>query len=190
MIDYNKTIDLPVLIVDIGKEVGSIKDFVINYETGQLLGFLLSEGILEKQRVVKIEDVKEIGEDAVMISNDQVILPLKNLQFFKESLDKKIKIRNNTVITESGQKLGEVADFDFDDISNKLAKLYVKAGFIKSLFKGKMIIDFSNIISIGKDIIVVKDDRIKEKIEQPIAEKVAPKEIVSDVMPTQIKTDL
>lgn len=181
MIDYNQTIGSPVLVVSSNKEIGKIKELIINFETGKLLGFQLSEGLLKEQRVLRLEDVKEIKDNKIFVDNDISIKPLHNFGQFEELLKKDIKIKNNNVVTESGKELGLIVDFYIDEVSYKIDKLFVKNSFLRDLFKGKLIISFDKIVSISKNAIVVKDDFVKDKINQPLVAKVEHKEMVSDV---------
>ncbi len=181
VINYNETIGVPVLVKDDGKEVGKFRKFIINFENGRILGLLLSAGVLEKSPVIKIEDVMSFGKDAIMIKNDEVIKPLKAIGIWKDLLAKKVKIKGNQVVTESGDKLGMVKNFEVDDVSYKLVRFYVSQGFLRDLFKGELIIPFDDIVSIGKDAIIVRDNVVKEKRDEAIVSKVETKEAATDV---------
>lgn len=181
MIDYNQIIGSPVLVVSNNKEIGKVKELIINFETGKLLGFQLSEGLLKELRVLRLEDVKEMKDTKIFVDNDISIKPLHNFSQFEDLLKKEIKIKDNNVVTESGRELGTIVDFSLDEVSYKIDKLFVKNSFLRDLFKGKLIISFDKIISISKSAIVVKDDFIKDKISESIVEKVEHKEMVSDV---------
>ncbi|MFA6296858.1 MAG: PRC-barrel domain-containing protein [Patescibacteria group bacterium] len=182
MIDYNETIGATILVVSSNKEIGKINEFIINFETGKLLGFQLSEGLLKEQRILRIEDVKEIRDGNVFVDSEMSVKPLNNFGLFEELLKKEIKIKDNNVVTESGEELGKVVDFEMDDISYRLEKMYVKTGFLRKLFKGQLIISFDKIVSISKKAIVVKDDLVREEQRKPVSAKLEQKEMISDVV--------
>lgn len=182
IISYKKIIGLPVLIVKDGKEIGTVEEFIVDFDNGKLMGLVLSSGILVKDRIVRVEDVSEFGKDAIMIPHDQVIKSLKVVGILKDLLNKKIKIIGNKVITQSGEELGNVKDYEVDMASNKLVKLIVSSGILKDLFKGELIITANNIISIGQDAIVVRDNMVKEKKEEAVVSKVSNNEMAVDVL--------
>lgn len=180
-IDYNKTIGLPILVIKDGKEVGSVREFVVDFDNGLILGLLLSAGILERNRVIKIRDVKEFGKDSIMIEDEKVIMPLRMIGVFRDLLKKKIKIKGNRVVTESGEELGEVKNYEVDDISYKISKIFVSEGVLKDLFKGELIVRADNIVSIGKDAIIVRDNVVKEK-DEAVVSKIESQEAAVDVL--------
>ncbi len=182
MINYNKTIGLPIMIFGGSNEVGRVKELIINFETGKLLGLQLSEGLLKEQRILRLEEIKEFKDDGIFVASDVAVKPLRNFSLFEELLKKDIKIKGNNVVTESNKELGIVFNFFLDNISYKIDKLYVKTNFLRDLFKGRLIISFDKIVSISKSAIVVKDDFVKDKILMPEVAKIEHKEMVSDVV--------
>lgn len=182
MISYKKVVGLPVLVAEDEQEVGRVKKLVINFDNGNFLGLLLSAGILEKDdRVIRIDDIDEFRKDAVLISSERVISPINEIGILRNLLKKNIKIKGNKVVTESGDELGEVKDFEVDDVVYKIAKLFVSSGVLKDLFKGELIISFNEIVLIGKDAIIVKDKVVREGKEEAVVSKVESKRLVSDV---------
>ena len=73
------------------------------------------------------------------------------------------------VETKSGQKLGKVKDFELDEISLDLKKIYVRPNsYVKGFVVGDLIIDKSSIVSVSEEKIVVEDLNEREfaKIEE------------------------
>jgi len=116
---YSKTKNLKIVSIESGEELGEIKDIVIDYNNGIFLGLLL-----KNKNVVHAEDVDKFGEDAVMVKSAQDVVPLKDNHDFQEIIKERIKITGNKVVTQSGDELGEVKDYEVDEVENKLSKIF------------------------------------------------------------------
>lgn len=152
---FSEVKKLNIVSVDSGSVVGEIKDVMIDPANGNFLALLL-----KKKMLVLADDIAKFGEDAVMVNNDNDVVPLQDNEHIVELLKQKIEIIDNSVVTQSGDNLGEVKDLEVDEVSNKLSKISISTGFFKDLFKGELQITLDKIISIGQDAIVVKDSVI------------------------------
>lgn len=155
---YSKIIFLPVLSGG-GKKLCKIKDLIIDHANGRFLGiFCLKPGLIFSAKFfIRAENVKNFGENAVMTESEKMLEnPYENRKV-SEILKEKIKIKDNKVLTESGSDLGEVKDYEVDLISNKLSKIIVSGGIFRDFFRGELIIPHLQIVSLGRDAIIVKD---------------------------------
>jgi|TARA_Y100000031_G_C8253029_1_gene401451 sporulation protein YlmC with PRC-barrel domain len=73
------------------------------------------------------------------------------------------KIIGNKVISQSGQFLGRVVDFEIDTFGQNIIKYYVAGGFL-NLPKDSLLINVKQIVEIKKDSIIVEDAVIPEKV--------------------------
>lgn len=165
ILSYNKIIGLPLISNHNGKKLGKVEDLIINPENGKFLGLIiLMPRFFSKKIAVLINDIKNIDTAGVIIKNENILHSLDDLDnLVKKIVLKKIKIKNNKVLTKSGDNLGEVRDFEIDTNYNIVSKIYVSGGIIKDLIRRELIISRSQIISINKKAIVVKDIIIKSK---------------------------
>lgn len=163
-INYNKTIGLVVLAIKTGQKLCKIKDFVIDANSGKFLGiFCIKSGfIFTSKYFIKAEKIKNFGENAIMVEDEKSLENPYQNKIIAPIIKKRIKIKNNEVLTELGSDLGEVKNFEVDLISNKLSKIIVSDGIFQDFFKGEIIIPYSQIVSIGRDAIIVKDVVIKQ----------------------------
>jgi len=155
---YSHLIKLSIVSVESGNKLGEVAGLIINYDTGKCLALLLKpDSVFGKKKIVLFDDINNLGDDAVMVQNKGSIIPLKSSDELATVVKKDIKIISNKVITYSGDLLGEIKDYEFDEVSFKLTKLFVSTGFLKDLIKGELIITANKIVSIGRDAIIVKD---------------------------------
>jgi uncharacterized protein YrrD len=166
LLNYNKTLGLPIVSVKTGQKLCKIKDFVIDYSTGRFLGvFCFRQGfIFSAKFFIKTERIKNFGENAAMIENETALENPKQKQNEKVAglIKEKIKIKENKVLTESGSNLGKAKNYEVDLISQKLSKITVSGGIFGDFLRGEVIIPHEKIISIGRDAIIVKDAVVKE----------------------------
>ncbi len=67
------------------------------------------------------------------------------------------------VLTKSGKYLGRVVNFDWDDISDSVQKLYVEKRVLRFFAVKKYVIARSQIVRILKSKIIVEDAVLHEK---------------------------
>ncbi|MBU1177957.1 PRC-barrel domain-containing protein [Patescibacteria group bacterium] len=164
---HSQVTKLAVVSISSGENLGKIADLVINSDGGQCLALLIQpEGILVAKKIILIDDVSDFGDDVVMVQNEKMVVPFRDNEDLKQIVDQGAKIIDNEAITYSGELLGEVKDYEVDEESNKISRLFISTGLIKDLFKGELIITADKIVSIGKDAIIVKDAVVTEKLKR------------------------
>ena len=163
---YSQIINSPIVSIESGEKLGRVIDLVINYENGKCLALLIQpEGTFVRKKIVLVDDISSFGDDAVMVQNENFTIPLKSSDEITAIVKKDIKIVSNKAVTYSGDLLGEVKDYEFDEISFKLTKLFISTGFLKDLVRGELVVVANKIMSIGRDAIIVKDAVVSENIE-------------------------
>jgi len=163
VISHNKIINLPVYFEN--KKIGVVLNIIIDPERGLFLYL-----ILDKNRYIKVESIKEFFSNKVLIKDKKI-----------NEITEKYKniIINNKVCTLAGEGLGRVSDFEIDLTTNKLSKIYVSGGnIIKQLIRGELIINKDQIISMEEkkitvDNIILKSKNVKDKLLQPRKEELA-----------------
>ncbi|MBL7054056.1 PRC-barrel domain-containing protein [Patescibacteria group bacterium] len=81
------------------------------------------------------------------------------------------KIINLPVYTESANYLGKIIDVEFDKDGDLLNYIVKSSNFIKNLFKGSLIINKIQVLSITDKKMIVQDNSLKEKqiVSAPVA---------------------
>ncbi len=70
------------------------------------------------------------------------------------------------VITASGQELGKVGSFDLDTESGRLTTIRVKTrGLVKGLLDQELFVDWSEVVSVDEDKVVVSDASVREGVK-------------------------
>lgn len=157
---YNKTKNLPLISKKQNTRLGKVDELIIDFNNGNFLGLTITKGgILSRKKFINLKDIFRFDKNAVVLKSKGIIRQIKNVSKIGEIIRSEIKIKNNKAITQSGQYIGTIKDFEVDLDVNKLSKLIVGKGIIPGL--ERQTIPYSQIISIKKEAIVVRDVVVK-----------------------------
>jgi len=138
---------------------------LVNADNGAILAFIGRKEILMPDKILlSPTPVKLVGQTPEKESKEIIHLALKNRQFVLKS----------RVETESGHYLGRVFDFEFDDISWKIQRIFISDRILFRALTEQLQIPKEDILFIGKDKIIVRDGLIKRenlaRVAQPNSE--------------------
>lgn len=159
-IKASTTIGLPVISIQTGEKINTLKEVIYDGASNQVKAFVVDEkGWFHGAKIISMNDIQSIGEDAIMVTTEEAILSAS------EHYDSSISTISNSdnfltkseVITEGGKKLGRVTDIYFDFPSGLVNSIEVSEGLIEDLKSGTKKIRIQDIITIGVDSLIVKD---------------------------------
>lgn len=136
----------------VGPLEGIVTGFLIIRETGKIYAFKINEG-----RYVLFSNIKNLADNEI-VTFPHTIAPIeKDARVL--ALDKeKFGILKNQAVTESGDILGEIRDFEFDDLDGQVVKYYVKTGLLANMLKGQLIIHKDQVVALKKEAVIVRDN--------------------------------
>lgn len=146
-----------VFTVDEGQKIEDVDDVIYNPLTNKVEALLISpSGIFSEAKVILLKDARGIGKDAIIIQNSEM---MKGTSQIAENLAS-IATHNdylteNKIITENGVDLGKVVDILFDSHSGIVEGFEVSQG-LKDVATGKKFVKVADIITVGKDALIVK----------------------------------
>ena len=158
---YTKIVGTPIFEDDGLRPVTTIKDVVVDPETGKLVGLVVNSS---KNLVITPLDILS-WQDGMYISGRDAIIHGSEVLRLKKIQESGIRIFNNRVETQSGKYLGKVVDFSVDNNLFTIKKLYVSKGFLGLIRYDSKIIPYRNIIEILADKIIVKEDLMAIKVK-------------------------
>ena len=116
-------------------------------------------GLLGGERLwVPVDAVHGLGEDAVTINAEADARAPADAPEAVALVKAKRGIIGNKVITENGERLGEVRDYEFDPDTFALTSLSVPAGM--NVVGEILTIPVDKVLTIGEDVIVVATDAV------------------------------
>lgn len=140
------------------EDIGEVKDVVFNPTTGRIEALILDEGgWFSDAKILPFSDVFFAGEDRVIIETNSAIKKGGEVTSRISSLVQENEyIKNSSVITEHGKKLGKVIDILFDRATGKVEQVEVSEGFFSSIMSGTKTVNLRDIESVG-DTLIVRD---------------------------------
>lgn len=157
---------LPLITISDGKEMGVIRQLVINPEMGRIEFLLLNDGPwYTEPKVLPYELVLGIGHDAVTTESATALDALPETAEVVQFLERKVEVIGTRVITRRGRMIGLVAEMAIEIESGRVVACEIVntekqfLGFVPS----------EGILTFGRDVLVVDekiDDLFIESLDQ------------------------
>ncbi|RYX78659.1 hypothetical protein EON76_02965 [bacterium] len=150
-------IGLKVVTVDTGTVIETVDDIAYDPINHRITALLVdSGGLFSSAKAIHIDDVRNIGEDAVIVHDDSAIRSTKELSSDVRSIsDSNKHLVKTNVLTIDGKELGKVTDIFFDSANGYVESMEVSQGGLKIMTEGKKSIKPSDIVTIGADATIV-----------------------------------
>jgi uncharacterized protein YrrD len=150
-------IGLNVITIDTGTIIETVDDIAYDPTDHRIVALLVdSGGLFSSAKAIHMDDVRNIGEDAVIVHDASVIKSLKELSDSVRSISSSNKhLVKTKVVTVDGKELGRVTDIYFDSASGYAETMEVSQGGLKTITEGKKSIKPSDIVTIGADATIV-----------------------------------
>jgi len=157
MTSYEFVKGLPVITMAEGKQVGKVDDVVVDPDRKAVSWLRLHSGgmgSLGGERLwVSAAAVHGIGEHAVTINAEADARAAADAPEALALVKAKRGIIGNKVMTENGERMGEVRDYEFNPDTFALTSLSIPPGM--NLVGDIVTIAGDKVITIGEDVIVV-----------------------------------
>lgn len=147
-------VGMPIINLANGETVGRVRDVFFNPESRRISGILVDAGgWLKGPRKICYADLTGIGEDAITIENDSVIL--------KEAVEEECivagegTLMGNKVMTRDGNELGTIADVIFDHSTGEITHYQLSEGIVQDMLEGRETLPVDTEFQFGKDALIV-----------------------------------
>jgi uncharacterized protein YrrD len=158
---------MPILTLEEGVRLGEVRDLIVDPTSAHVLALVLDRRAPGGEtQVVATANVRHVGAAAITVENRGSLVLLSQVPRFQELARLRRPIEGRMVISENGERLGQVADLLVDETTFRADSL-----ILRSLMKRGPAIPIARVRTIGTDAIVVRPE--------PPAEPAAP--IVSEV---------
>jgi uncharacterized protein YrrD len=140
-------------VIDVnGKKIGFIKDLLIDFNHGEVKGFVVSSNrIFNKNIHIIREDIIAFNETMIIKSSRATGL----IEF--------LRLKNLDIIDHCGEIIGIIEDILFDARTFKISGIIVSQGFFHNFVWGKRIILIQSTILGDKNLLYYsKDDKINQ----------------------------
>ena len=159
---YSEVLNLPVVCANNGKKAGVIKDIIFCPENREVSALLLEHKGLEiKKKVVRLKDILNLGDDAVIINSPDCVESLGKASYTNEFKDEG-SILGLRIFTRSGDELGIVKDVIFDWQTGRIEGFEVSDGLLQDIMQGRMILPLFGKVEFGEENVLVEKEAVEE----------------------------
>lgn len=150
-----------------GTRLGTIDEAIIDPRRLRVLAYYVDGPMLDEHpSIIRIEDIREIGEVGFIIdSSDDITAPADIIRL-QEIIELKFSVVGLKVIDEHKHNLGRVLDYNMDATTFDIGQLRVKPPFIKMFDVSELLIHRDQIVKVTRDRIIVQSTA--KKVKAPV----------------------
>jgi len=175
MLSASQLMNRPVLDIATGGEAGKVNGILVDPASRRVAAFKVNRGLLHHERFVRWADLQGVGPDALTIRSEDVLLQKADVDANRTALD---SLQGYPVITEGGERLGQVTDYGIDPANGALTGFDVRPddahrGFFGKSDKGNFTLPIDQVITLGTQSVMVRS-AAREIPHEPSVEVQAP----------------
>ncbi len=121
----SEVLGLKVMGVREGLENGAAQDFMVNVDTKDVEYLILKSVNGYEFRALKLSDVMGVGSDYIMTATTANAQRMYESKDLLEQIEKGFFILGTTALSSTGDIMGTVVDFAFDEKSGQIATLFL-----------------------------------------------------------------
>ncbi|WP_273130796.1 PRC-barrel domain-containing protein [Bacillus weihaiensis] len=180
---------LPVICIANGKQLGIIKDLLINPDESLVHYLIIGQDDWQVQfQALSYDEVTGVGEFAVMVENQASILGLDDIPY----LNKMVSLIGSQVITTGGEHSGTISDYFFNLEDGKLESLLIQSA------NNKLLLPIENVLFLGKERVITNNSlaqietelEVEEQVEEITGNKNPKKEALKNLLNDLIQNEL
>lgn len=143
---------LPVISISEGKQIGTVKDLVIDAAQGAVVALVIDDGSWYLgAKVLPFNAITGLGESAVTVEATSNLIPVSTLPRIEQLMAAGVKVIGTRTLTRSGHMGGKVIEVMIDE-TGRISFCEVEEG-IGERFQ----IPVQQIITFGKDVLIISE---------------------------------
>lgn len=152
---------MPLVCMENGKKIGSIKDIVFDFKTGEVKGLLVeNNSFFSSTGIIGLDGVMSIGKDSIIVKGQ------RDHERSKDDLSKgKDTLTDKKVCSRKGEEIGIIKDFLFDMETGTIEGFELSDGFVEDLMKGRRLLPLLGKVEYGNDSVIVGSEAIEEIVD-------------------------
>jgi len=166
---YSEVIGMPLVCMENGKKMGSIKDIVFDFKTGEVKGLLIeNNNFFSSTGIIGLDGVMSIGKDSIIVKG-QRSHERNHERSHERSKDDMSKgkdiLADKKVCSRKGEEIGIIKDFLFDMETGTIEGFELSDGFVEDLMKGRRLLPLLGKVEYGDESIIVGSEAIDEIVD-------------------------
>ncbi len=170
LISYSRLIGTPILSIQAGGPIATIKNAIIDPNNLKILGFNLEGPLLNRTdaTILDIRSVREYSQLGMVIDGIEELVAPDDVIKIQKVLELNFDLINLKVKTKKGTKLGHLIDYTVTSEDFIVQQIIVKRPLVKALVDPELTISRKEIVVITDYEVIIKDE---EKTLKARAEK-------------------
>lgn len=143
---------LPVISISEGKQIGTVKDLVIEASQGAVVALVVDDGSWYLgAKVLPFNAITGLGESAVTVEGTSNLIPVSTLPRIEQLLAAGVKVIGTRTLTRSGHMGGKVVEILLDETGR------INSCEIEESIGERFAIPVQQIITFGKDVLIINE---------------------------------
>ncbi|MBQ2622736.1 hypothetical protein IJG12_00180 [Candidatus Saccharibacteria bacterium] len=166
----SRIIGTPILSVQAGGPIATIKSAIIDPNDLKILGFHLEGPLVNRAeaRILDVRSIREYSQLGMVIDNIEELVAPDDVIKIQNVLELNFDLINLKVRTKKGTKLGHIIDYTLTSEDFIVQQIIVRRPLVKSLVDPELTISRKEIVEITDYEVIIKDE---EKVLKARAEK-------------------
>ncbi|MDP4181735.1 MAG: PRC-barrel domain-containing protein [Bacillota bacterium] len=161
---YSEVVGLPVICVDNGKKIGIVSELIFYPKQKKLMAIVLERtGCQLRKKAILLEDVINIGNDAVIVNDCSCAKKMNELEECRDLKDKE-NLVGLRIYSKSGEDYGTVKDILFDFKTGMIEGLELSDSLVHDLIQGRNIIPLFGKVEFSEENILVDKEAVDEML--------------------------
>ena len=170
LISYSRLIGVPILSIQAGGPIATIKNAIVDPDNLKILGFNLEGPLLNHTdaTILDVRSIREYSQLGMVIDNIEELVAPDDVIKIQKVLELNFDLINLKVKTKKGTKLGHLIDYTVTSEDFVVQQIIVKRPLVKALVDPELTISRKEIVEITDYEVIIKDE---EKTLKARAEK-------------------
>ncbi len=166
----SRIIGTPILSIQAGGPIATIKSAIIDPNDLKILGFYLEGPLVNRAeaRILDVRSIREYSQLGMVIDNIEELVAPDDIIKIQNVLELNFDLINLKVRTKKGTKLGHIIDYTLTSEDFIVQQIIVKRPLVKAFVDPELTISRKEIVEITDYEVIIKDE---EKVLKARAEK-------------------
>jgi uncharacterized protein YrrD len=152
----NELVGKPIVNGDTGERVGKATDLLVSHDAQQLIGVVVSRGVLGNEKgVLPFEHVRSLGGDVIVADGRQPILDHEQWRRRATETIRSSALAHKRFVTTTGRELGQLSDVCFNEESGRVSGFEVAEAGFAGLVQHHRVIEPAGEVIVGPDLVLV-----------------------------------
>lgn len=160
MLSCTRLIGLPIIALNNGDKIGTVKNLILDPKTLQTAAIVLTEHRnYSNNKIIPYQYVKGVGSYAITVHHESNVVTIKetpellSLQQYTSNY-----FKSKQVVSADGLLLGTVEELYLEQETGKLTAMTLSGRLLKNVLHGKFVLPIEQVKTIGNATIITKSN--------------------------------